>query len=648
VILLALPAFAATLRVGTDAATVADTLALATAGDTVEIPAGTWNECIDTLGVSLTITGEGATLDGTGLCEDTVRVAGGETVAITGLTVVNGAGRAFDLEGSTVTLTGVTVTGTGRTDWSGGGVWASGGTVALVGCTFTDNVAAEGAAVYLYAYTTLSDTGSTFEGNATTGTGGAVMGYYDTAITLDGSTFRSNTAGYYGGAVATWDYSDLTVRNATFEGNSAPGTGGGAILYYPRDSAYGTLDLASSTFVENSAADGGALWAGWVNDARITSSTFTGNTADDTGGAILAYVTASTAITHDTFCGNRATTGGAVSVQWTDTDTWSADTFVENTASTGGAVDRYAAYAGALVQNTFVGNAAAGWGGAYEASWAWGDFRNNLVVDTPSGAGAYTAESATYTYTPMAYDGWAGNAVADGAGYFYVEDGRDGNVVTDDPGFVAWSRDGDCTNDDLRLLGTSPFKDAGDPAILDVDGTRSDLGASGGPDQPVEDRDGDGVETTADCDDTTADRHPGAGELCNGADDDCNGVVDDATAADAATWYADADGDGYGDPGAPVTGCSRPVGTVDNADDCDDAARWTNPDASDLPGDGVDADCDGADNTQAWVADTGGDPDGADPADPGCGCASRSPACAGAGWLAAAAALGARRRRRPE
>ncbi|MDX9752073.1 MAG: hypothetical protein RBT71_13420, partial [Flavobacteriales bacterium] len=37
-----------------------------------------------------------------------------------------------------------------------------------------------------------------------------------------------------------------------------------------------------------------------------------------------------------------------------------------------------------------------------------------------------------------------------------------------------------------------------------------------------------------------------------------------------ATWYADADGDGYGDPATTATACAQPAGHVANGDDCDD------------------------------------------------------------------------------
>jgi hypothetical protein len=58
------------------------------------------------------------------------------------------------------------------------------------------------------------------------------------------------------------------------------------------------------------------------------------------------------------------------------------------------------------------------------------------------------------------------------------------------------------------------------------------------------------------------------------------------------TWYADADGDGFGDAETSLDACTRPEGTVDNDLDCDDGDAAVNPKAEEVCN-GVDDDCDG-------------------------------------------------------
>ncbi len=81
------------------------------------------------------------------------------------------------------------------------------------------------------------------------------------------------------------------------------------------------------------------------------------------------------------------------------------------------------------------------------------------------------------------------------------------------------------------------------------------------------DGDGDGVLAPADCDDTDANRYPGNAEVCDGVDNDCNDLVDDEP-TDGATYYADTDDDGFGDPADAVVACEAPTGYVDNGWDC--------------------------------------------------------------------------------
>jgi len=139
------------------------------------------------------------------------------------------------------------------------------------------------------------------------------------------------------------------------------------------------------------------------------------------------------------------------------------------------------------------------------------------------------------------------------------------------------------------------------------------------------DDDGDGFsEEQGDCDDTNADLSPGATEVCDEIDNDCDGDIDDAdSSVDLSTgsvFYADTDGDTFGDAGAEVEACVLPEDAVENMDDCDDTSADINPDASEVC-DEVDNDCDGdiddADDsldgstgTEYW-ADADGDGEGA-------------------------------------
>ncbi len=79
-------------------------------------------------------------------------------------------------------------------------------------------------------------------------------------------------------------------------------------------------------------------------------------------------------------------------------------------------------------------------------------------------------------------------------------------------------------------------------------------------------------------------------ETCDGQDDDCDGTVDNGV---KTTFYADSDGDGFGDATSTKDACSAPADYVADNTDCDDTAGAVNPGAIEDCGNGVDDDCDG-------------------------------------------------------
>jgi hypothetical protein len=86
-------------------------------------------------------------------------------------------------------------------------------------------------------------------------------------------------------------------------------------------------------------------------------------------------------------------------------------------------------------------------------------------------------------------------------------------------------------------------------------------------------------------------------------------------------FFADTDGDGYGDPNGATDVCPN-TGFVDNDDDCDDTNAAVNPGATEIVGNGIDDDCnpdtpDVAEDTCPCGTAENAEPFFSDPLEPG-------------------------------
>ena len=118
----------------------------------------------------------------------------------------------------------------------------------------------------------------------------------------------------------------------------------------------------------------------------------------------------------------------------------------------------------------------------------------------------------------------------------------------------------------------------------------------------IVDADGDGFDNDIDCDDQNPDVYPDASEVRDEIDNNCNGEVDEDV---TSIFFADNDGDGFGDSANTTAACATPDGYVDNDTDCDDENDTVFPDAPEQC-DNLDNDCDDSideELIEAWYLD---------------------------------------------
>jgi hypothetical protein len=193
---------------------------------------------------------------------------------------------------------------------------------------------------------------------------------------------------------------------------------------------------------------------------------------------------------------------------------------------------------------------------------------------------------------------------------------RDGCAVPDADGDGSDARE--CGGDDCDDTDRNRFP--GRTEVCDAEDRDEDCDSST---YGVRDSDGDGYVDAAccntdatgaslcgdDCNDMRGVSHPGNTEACDGFDNDCDTAIDEGV---GRTFSPDADGDGFGSSVLPsVSGCTPPVGYVENALDCDDANAFAHDATAAEVCDAHDNDCDGTVDEDTspilWYRDLDGD-----------------------------------------
>lgn len=340
------------------------------------------------------------------------------------------------------TLSHLTFAGANLSDETvsgGGGAFVANTAVTLSQCRFEGNAALRGGGLGLYNATVTLE-GCSFEGNSATHEiaidrrGGAV--HLAGSSLLGEATFSANTADDSGGALYVDATSAVDLAASSFTGNLA-GPGGGAI------EAVGSVVCDGCGFADNSALAGGGLRAS--GPLTLGDCDFSGNGDPATtnfGGAIHALAGAVLDVHNCRFRGDEVAIQGAAFYA-----AGASGSFVN--CSVDG------------VTNTFAGCAIA----CNNAPVA---IRNSQFTNLGGGPPIFASGASLPT---AAYNNFFGNG---GSGDYLGFASSEGDTHAD-PLYA------DRPAGDLHLHYDSPALDSGDPALLDVDGGRSDIGAYGGP-----------------------------------------------------------------------------------------------------------------------------------------------------------------------
>ena len=238
----------------------------------------------------------------------------------------------------------------------GGGFWNNLGTMTVDGTSFTDNDAQGddasngGGALFNNGGTLIVQNGVViFENTATgaSGSGGGIQGVDGGTVSVTDSEISGNTSNRAGGGIEM-AAGDLILSNSDVSSNNAgtaPGNGGGVHL-----GGAATANISTSTFRNNIAVEGGALWNSGTNMTVMTSEV-SGNSANE-GGGVYNETGGTTSVMTSTISANSASvSGGGITNNGTSLDINAATVATNTTVGNGGGID---AITNVSIKNTIV------------------------------------------------------------------------------------------------------------------------------------------------------------------------------------------------------------------------------------------------------------------------------------------------------
>jgi len=482
-----------------DYPTIQEAINAAQDGDEVIVRPGTYYERIEIIGKAVYLHSEaGPTstviewrdLSGWGL----VKVENGDGVVIEGFTIRNGMqigvycynspsvrlsnnivtgnkGSGILCEGSTVTVSNSTIGN--NNGMLGGGIWARNSTLTVIDADIEANTADYGGGIYSEG-PALTVSNSRIRGNVARKSVGGGIGCANATVLLVGCEITNNTItnemGGDGGGVNAREC-DVTIMDCVVSDNIIAKEGGlgGGIYFSASDK--GSLRLVNNRIMGNSinegyswSSAGGGIYlvSGFFCEVEIIGNRIENNSCKGWGGGICCCIF-EPVISNNLIRGNSAVTGGGLFLG-TCAGEVRNNLIVSNIAFQGSGIVCIDGATPLIINNVIANN-----GGGSESIFF--DYTSSPVIknNIMSGNEGGIYSMNPWENPPILYCDFYGNTH-----YDFINCSPGEGCIFEDPQFV------DEGAGDYRLMPSSPCRDAGDPSILDPDGTRSDIGAYGG------------------------------------------------------------------------------------------------------------------------------------------------------------------------